>query len=54
MPVRVLLVEDNDAIREMLTRRLERRGYLILPATDGAQGVALARDEAPDLILLDI
>jgi CheY-like chemotaxis protein len=51
---RILLVEDNEMNRDMLSRRLERRGFTILIAVDGAQGVAMARAEAPELILLDM
>ena len=51
---KILLVEDNEMNRDMLSRRLERRGYAIAIAVDGAEGVAMARSEAPDLILLDM
>ena len=51
---KILLVEDNEMNQDMLTRRLERRGYQIVLATDGAQGVALASSELPDLILMDM
>jgi CheY-like chemotaxis protein len=51
---KLLLVEDNEMNRDMLSRRLERRGYQIAMAVDGAQGVALARSELPDLILMDM
>ena len=51
---RILLVEDNELIRDMLSRRLTRRGYEVLLATDGAQGVEAARTGAPDLILMDM
>jgi CheY-like chemotaxis protein len=51
---KILLVEDNEMNRDMLSRRLERRGYAIAIAVDGAQGVAMARSEGPDLILLDM
>jgi CheY-like chemotaxis protein len=51
---KILLVEDNEMNRDMLSRRLERRGYTIAIAVDGAQGVAMARSEGPDLILLDM
>ena len=51
---RILLVEDNELNRDMLSRRLTRRGHAGLIATDGAQGVAMALGEAPDLILLDL
>src|SRR6478736_1746670 len=51
---RILLVEDNEMNRDMLSRRLERRGYGVLIATDGAQGIAVAQQERPDLILMDM
>ena len=51
---KILLVEDNEMNRDMLSRRLERRGYTILMAVDGQQGVDMARSETPDLILLDM
>jgi CheY-like chemotaxis protein len=51
---KVLLVEDNELNRDMLSRRLQRRGFEIVTATDGEQGVALAASEKPDLILMDI
>jgi CheY-like chemotaxis protein len=51
---RILLVEDNEMNRDMLSRRLEKRGHSILIAVDGAVGVELAKKEKPDLILMDI
>ena len=51
---RVLIVEDNELNRDMLSRRLQRRGYDILVATDGEQGVEMARSEPIDLILMDM
>lgn len=51
---KLLLVEDNDMNRDMLSRRLLKKGYEVLTALDGAQGVALAASEMPDLILMDI
>ncbi len=51
---KILLVEDNEMNRDMLSRRLERRGYQVLIAVDGRQGVAMARSEAPNLILMDM
>ncbi len=51
---KILLVEDNDVNRDMMTRRLQRRGYTIVSAVDGQQGVDLARSENPDLILMDM
>jgi len=54
MATRILLVEDNEMNRDMLSRRLERRGYEVLLALDGAAGVAAAREQRPDLVLMDI
>lgn len=51
---RILLVEDNEMNLDMLSRRLERRGFEILVAVDGAQGVEMTRQEKPDLILMDM
>jgi CheY-like chemotaxis protein len=51
---KILLVEDNEMNRDMLSRRLERRGYQIVMALDGEQGVAMAQAEKPDLILMDM
>ena len=51
---RILLVEDNEMNRDMLSRRLMRRGYEIIIAVDGEQGRARARTEKPDLILMDM
>jgi two-component system cell cycle response regulator DivK len=51
---KILLVEDNEMNRDMLLRRLERRGFAVLVAVDGAQGVAVAQSEMPDLILMDL
>jgi two-component system, cell cycle response regulator DivK len=50
----ILLVEDNDFNRDMLSRRLKRRGYEIVDAADGEQALRLANSHAPDLILMDI
>ncbi|MBA3532241.1 MAG: response regulator [Ardenticatenales bacterium] len=50
----ILLIEDNEMNRDMLARRLERRGFQVLLAVDGAQGVAMAQKERPDLILMDL
>ena len=50
----VLLVEDNELNRDMLSRRLARRGYEVLQAVDGDQGVRMARDRLPHLILMDM
>lgn len=51
---RILVVEDNELNRDMLTRRLSRKGFEPLTAVDGQEGVALARSAHPDLILLDM
>jgi two-component system, cell cycle response regulator DivK len=51
---RILIVEDNEMNRDMLSRRLERRGYQVILAMDGRRGLAAARSEAPDLILMDM
>jgi CheY-like chemotaxis protein len=51
---RILLVEDNEMNRDMLSRRLERRGYEIVVAVDGSQGVEMARAGGFDLILMDM
>jgi two-component system, cell cycle response regulator DivK len=50
----ILLVEDNEMNRDMLSRRLQRRGYTLLLAVDGQEGLDLARSEMPDVILLDM
>jgi two-component system, cell cycle response regulator DivK len=54
MPITILLVEDNEMNRDMLSRRLERKGYRVISALDGVQGTALAHSESPDLILMDM
>ena len=51
---KVLLVEDNEMNRDMLSRRLTRRGFQVVCAVDGQQGVDLARSENPDIILMDM
>ncbi|HEX5870864.1 MAG TPA: response regulator, partial [Longimicrobium sp.] len=51
---KILLVEDNEMNRDMLSRRLERRGYEVVIAVDGQQGVDLAQSAAPDIILMDM
>ena len=50
----VLLVEDNDASRDALSRRLQRRDYTVLLAVDGHQAVSMARTSKPDVILMDL
>ncbi len=51
---RILLVEDNEMNRDMLSRRLARRGYVVVCAVDGQQGLEAAAREKPDLILMDM
>jgi two-component system cell cycle response regulator DivK len=51
---KILLVEDNEMNRDMLSRRLLRNGYEVVLAMDGGEGVAMARAESPDLILMDM
>ena len=51
---KILLVEDNELNRDMLSRRLSRRGHQVLEATDGEAALALAASERPDLILMDM
>lgn len=51
---RILLVEDNEMNRDMLSRRLTRNGYEVVIAIDGQQGVDMAMSEKPDLILMDM
>ena len=52
--LKILLVEDNEMNRDMLSRRLQRRGYEVVLAFDGENGVAMAQTEAPDLVLMDM
>ena len=51
---KILLVEDNEMNRDMLSRRLLRNGYQVVLAVDGGEGLAMARAESPDLILMDM
>ena len=51
---KILLVEDNEMNRDMLSRRLQRKGYTVVTAHDGEQGHLLAHSENPDIILMDI
>jgi two-component system cell cycle response regulator DivK len=51
---KILLVEDNEMNRDMLSRRLERRGYQVVLAVDGGEGMDMARAATPDLILMDM
>ena len=52
--VTLLLVEDNEMNRDMLSRRLTRRGYEVLIAVDGEEGMSRARTDSPELILMDM
>jgi len=54
MAAKILLVEDNEMNRDMLSRRLQRRGYEVLTAVDGESGLALTRSDAPALVLMDM
>jgi CheY-like chemotaxis protein len=51
---KILLVEDNEMNRDMLSRRLERKGFQVVFAVDGEEGVNMAQSECPDLILMDM
>jgi two-component system cell cycle response regulator DivK len=51
---RLLVIEDNEMNRDMLSRRLTRRGYEVLVACDGVEGIEAARNHLPDLILMDL
>ena len=51
---KILLVEDNELNRDMLSRRLMRKGFDVVLALDGGEGLAMATSESPDLILLDM
>ena len=51
---KILIVEDNEMNRDMLSRRLSRRGYTVVIAVDGVEGVRAAGNEKPDLILMDM
>jgi CheY-like chemotaxis protein len=50
----IMVVEDNELSRDALSRRLERRGYRVVRAVDGAEAVSIGRRELPDLILMDL
>ncbi|MDA9981363.1 response regulator [Gammaproteobacteria bacterium] len=52
--VKILIVEDNEMNRDMLSRRLSRKGFEVVLAEDGAEGVDMATSESPDLILMDM
>jgi len=51
---KILLVEDNEVNRDMLSRRLQRKGFEVVLAVDGQSGVEMAQTEAPDLVLMDM
>jgi CheY-like chemotaxis protein len=51
---KILLVEDNEMNRDMLSRRLQRKGYEVVIAVDGGEGVEMAHSQSPDLILMDM
>jgi CheY-like chemotaxis protein len=51
---KILLIEDNEMNRDMLSRRLQKKGYEVVVAVDGEQGLALAQSETPGLILMDM
>lgn len=51
---KILLVEDNEMNRDMLSRRLERKGFQVVFAVDGRSGVEMAKAETPDLVLMDM
>ena len=54
MAAKIVLVEDNEMNRDMLSRRLKRRGYEVLTAVDGESGLALTKSETPALVLMDM
>lgn len=54
MPVKILIVEDNEYNLDVLSRRLQRKGYDVISAMEGEAGVMLAKTEVPDLILMDL
>ncbi len=51
---RILIVEDNELSLDMLSRRMRRKGFVIITAMDGAQAISMAQSERPDLILMDM
>jgi CheY-like chemotaxis protein len=52
--VKILYIEDNEINRDMLSRRLSRRGYEVIMAVDGQAGIDMMRSEAPDIVLMDM
>jgi two-component system, cell cycle response regulator DivK len=51
---KILVVEDNEINRDMMVRRLQRRGYTIVTAVDGQQGIDMTQSETPDIVLMDM
>ena len=51
---KILLIEDNEQNRDVLSRRLQRQGYTIIVAVDGKEGIAMAQSDLPDMILMDL
>src|ERR1700730_9322132 len=51
---KILLIEDNEVNRDMLSRRLQRHGYVVLTATTGEEGLQIAKTASPDLVLMDV
>ena len=51
---KILVIEDNEMNRDMLSRRLSRKGYSVIVARDGAEGLVMASGELPDLIIMDL
>lgn len=51
---KVLIVEDNELSRDMLSRRLRRKGYEVLVAVDGAEGITMVKEQKPDIVLMDL
>jgi len=54
MTIKILIVEDNELNLDMLSRRLQRKGYEVISSIDGEKGVSMAKAEHPDLILMDL
>jgi two-component system cell cycle response regulator DivK len=54
IPSKILVIEDNEWSRDMLARRLSRRGYQVISAADGKRGIAMAHNQSPDLIVMDM
>ncbi|HEY8380181.1 MAG TPA: response regulator [Nannocystis sp.] len=54
MPPKVLIVEDNELSRDMLSRRLRRKGYEVLVAVDGHEGITMVQEQRPDIVLMDL